>query len=278
MELKFITQLIFLSDICFVNQEVGYIISGYGPPNPISKIWKTTNGGINWVTLIQQSIFLNSIFFKDSLNGIAAGFYGPSILLTNNAGVTWNPIWSINIEILSGIYTSSGEIFVVGMKQGSSKMSSSSNGGQSWIEELTVPGSYNQFRGVFFINSNTGWVVGYPKLIYKTTNGGLTFAESTINVIPDKYSLSQNYPNPFNPTTKISFALPKQGLVTIKVFDMLGKEIETLVNESLKPGKYEAAFDGSSYPSGVYFYRLTISHGGSSTDGFTETKRMVLIK
>ncbi len=72
--------------------------------------------------------------------------------------------------------------------------------------------------------------------------------------------------------------MPKAGLVTIKVFDVLGKEIETLVNENLKPGTYEAAFDGSNYPSGVYFYRLTINHSGTSADGFTETKRMVLIK
>ena len=73
-------------------------------------------------------------------------------------------------------------------------------------------------------------------IIYGDTS--LTAVNNISSETPASYSLSQNYPNPFNPTTKISFAMPKQGLVTIKVFDVLGKEIETLVNENLKPGTY----------------------------------------
>ena len=89
--------------------------------------------------------------------------------------------------------------------------------------------------------------------------------------IPTVYSLSQNYPNPFNPVTKINFALPKQGFVTLKIYDVLGREIRSLVNEVKSAGNYSVDFNASEYSSGVYFYRL-------ETEGFSDIKRMVLIK
>jgi hypothetical protein len=89
--------------------------------------------------------------------------------------------------------------------------------------------------------------------------------------IPGKYSLHQNYPNPFNPSTSIRFDLPKQGFVSLKVFDISGREVAELVKEELSAGVYEYNFDGSELGSGVYFYKLT-------TNNFSETKRMVLVK
>ena len=94
--------------------------------------------------------------------------------------------------------------------------------------------------------------------------------------IPQNFSLSQNYPNPFNPVTKIKFSLPhssNQGAEAVKlvVFDILGREAATLVNEKLSPGTYEVDWDGSNFNSGVYFYRI---QAGS----FIETKKMVLLK
>ena len=85
------------------------------------------------------------------------------------------------------------------------------------------------------------------------------------------YSLHQNYPNPWNPVTKISFQIPKSSFVTIKVFSILGKEIQTLISREMNQGSYEISFDGLSIPGGVYFYRMT-------TEEFTDTKRMILIK
>ncbi len=89
--------------------------------------------------------------------------------------------------------------------------------------------------------------------------------------VPSIYSLSQNYPNPFNPVTKINFALPKQGLVTLKVYDVIGREVRTLVNEMKNAGSYSVDFNGSELSSGVYFYRI-------QANDFTEVKRMMLIK
>ncbi|MCX6165176.1 MAG: T9SS type A sorting domain-containing protein, partial [Ignavibacteriae bacterium] len=91
------------------------------------------------------------------------------------------------------------------------------------------------------------------------------------STIPSEYRLFQNYPNPFNPSTNIRYQITNNGFVSLKVFDALGREIETLVNEKQPEGTYEAIFDGRNLPSGIYFYRL-------QTDNFTETKRMVFLK
>lgn len=91
------------------------------------------------------------------------------------------------------------------------------------------------------------------------------------SLTPDKYSLNQNYPNPFNPTTNILFAIPKNSNVTLKIFDMLGREVATLVNERLSPGTYSADWNAGGYPSGVYFYKL-------ETEGYSEIKKMILTK
>ncbi|MFA7361466.1 MAG: T9SS type A sorting domain-containing protein [Candidatus Kapaibacterium sp.] len=91
------------------------------------------------------------------------------------------------------------------------------------------------------------------------------------NENPLTYSLKQNYPNPFNPSTKISFAIPKQGFVTLKVYDILGKEVSTLVNEVKGAGNYLVDFSGDGLHSGVYFYVL-------ETEGFTKTMKMLLVK
>jgi hypothetical protein len=89
--------------------------------------------------------------------------------------------------------------------------------------------------------------------------------------IPAKFSLKQNYPNPFNPTTNIKFSLPKSSLVKLVVYDITGREVETLVNENLNAGTFNAAWNAVKYSSGVYFYKLV-------TGSFIETKKMILIK
>src|SRR5207249_1549368 len=83
----------------------------------------------------------------------------------------------------------------------------------------------------------------------------------SISTVAENFRLSQNYPNPFNPTTKIEFAIPKSSFVTLKIFDVLGKEVSTLVSENLKTGAYSVDFNGENISAGVYFYRL-------SADGF----------
>ncbi|RKX28901.1 MAG: hypothetical protein DRP47_03105 [Candidatus Zixiibacteriota bacterium] len=89
--------------------------------------------------------------------------------------------------------------------------------------------------------------------------------------LPTKFGLSQNYPNPYNPSTVISYDVPKASHVTLSVFNVLGQEVTTLVDEEKEAGTYEIVFDGSDIASGIYFYRI-------AADNFSETKKMVLVK
>jgi hypothetical protein len=90
-------------------------------------------------------------------------------------------------------------------------------------------------------------------------------------VVPKEFKLEQNYPNPFNPTTTISFAIPKNAAVSLKIFDVLGKEVKSLVNEEMSPGNYSVSFDGSNLSTGIYYYRLKAGE-------FSRVKKLLLAK
>ena len=106
----------------------------------------------------------------------------------------------------------------------------------------------------------------------------LTFLEEE-NYIPMEYKLMQNYPNPFNSSTVISWQLPIRNQVILKVYDILGNEIETLVNELKETGRHEIEFNANNLASGVYFYQLKANDPESSSgQGFVETKKMILLR
>lgn len=110
-----------------------------------------------------------------------------------------------------------------------------------------------------------------PVNIYANQEALITGINQNGTTIPDNFSLSQNYPNPFNPVTNIKFNLPKSGYVKLVVFDVMGREVATMLNENLNAGSYTADFDASNLSSGIYFYKLV-------TADFTDTKKMMLVK
>ena len=103
-----------------------------------------------------------------------------------------------------------------------------------------------------------------------TVETSVTNEEEIINT-PTDFVLNQNYPNPFNPTTTISFSIPFSGFTSLNVYDILGNEVATLVNEEKPAGNYEVSFNASSLPSGTYFYRIQAGL-------FIETRKMILMK
>ena len=132
------------------------------------------------------------------------------------------------------------------------------------------------FPGIPFTHEDFPWsMYGHDR--YRTNQLGFippdepVGIQPTSSIVPDKFSLFQNYPNPFNPATTIKFDIRTTAFTKLSVFDILGREIQTLVNEELKTGSYSLVFDGSEYNSGVYFYRL-------ASGDFTETKRMLMVK
>jgi hypothetical protein len=130
----------------------------------------------------------------------------------------------------------------------------------------------------------------YPnRHIRATTHGNGVFERSLVSnpllgivnngQLPKEFRLFQNYPNPFNPSAKVKFDIAKAGNVTLSVFDITGRLVTSLVNERLQPGSYEVKFDGTSYSSGIYFYRIQAGDPSTSSgQGYTDTKKMILLK
>jgi hypothetical protein len=110
-----------------------------------------------------------------------------------------------------------------------------------------------------------------PATEYETWPDGLVSVRQINTGIPEKYTLNQNYPNPFNPTTQIRFSIPQEAQVSLKIFNILGQEVATLVNEKLKAGSYTSDFNASKISSGVYFYRI-------EAGTFSMTKKMIFLK
>ncbi|MBS4064561.1 MAG: T9SS type A sorting domain-containing protein, partial [Chitinophagaceae bacterium] len=119
-------------------------------------------------------------------------------------------------------------------------------------------------KGFMYVCSKNG--------LYRTPNSVVTEVKNNeSNKLPARYQLKQNYPNPFNPVTTINYSLPKSGVVSLKIYDILGREIKTLVNEEKSVGNYSIKFDGSNLSNGVYFYRI-------QTGDFSQTKKLILLK
>ena len=104
---------------------------------------------------------------------------------------------------------------------------------------------------------------------------GLGFLEEQNDELPTEFLLEQNYPNPFNPSTSIQYAISSRQFVMLKVYDILGREIETIVNEEKPAGTYEITWNAADLPNGVYFYQL---QAGPSADEFIDVKKMILLK
>jgi len=115
---------------------------------------------------------------------------------------------------------------------------------------------------------------------YKFAYGSLNISNLTdvniVNQVPTNFKLFQNYPNPFNPNTSINYQLPVSGNVKLKVYDILGREVSTLVDAFKQAGNYKVTFNGSQFSSGVYLYRIAV--GGNQAGSYSAVKKMILIK
>jgi photosystem II stability/assembly factor-like uncharacterized protein len=263
-----------VNDICTLNSNTGFVSGNM--QNSEDRIYKTTDAGSTWFQVFGGNGQYNATYkmkFINSSTGYGAGY---NILKTTNGGTNWfqvnAPVSSFcsSIEIVNDVMyvTTYGAVY------------KSTNAGLIW-GTLDIP-TTERIEFAMFFNENTGIIAGNNNIILKTTNGGGNFSVNINNNgsnIANDYYLSQNYPNPFNPVTRIKFSIPeninrinRNGIVTLKVYDILGKEVETLVNESLQPGTYEVTFDGSALNSGVYFYQLSINNERLAA------KKMLLIK
>ncbi len=247
-----------------------------------SRIYYSSNNGANWsIQTASPETQITAIWFD--MNGSATGYCGGNnIHKTTNYGANWVSIGGPGTGLIlgvAGLTMWGGNLWYV--RSGSSVIYFGYGEG-TWFSQHTAPaGTYRHVT--------TDRIPNQPFLGYAVrTNGGISFTQIFVQgiknlggEIPESFSLSQNFPNPFNPNTKIRFAVTSldnglQPIVQLKLFDVLGREVATLVNEQLQPGTYEAEFDGIDFPSGVYYYTLEADPETSS--GFREMKKMVLIK
>lgn len=239
-----------------------------------SRVYFTSNYGTTWnvqSTAPEINTYAIGMINFGTWDGLAGG---TNLMRTSNSGTNWTSQTSVGAGNFSGFVLFPAPVdnnVSYGYCWYTRNTTSIYRGasGSGWAIEYTAPaGNYRHFAQTRA--GTTCWGV--------RSNGGITKAayffsgiSQTGNEIPASYRLGQNYPNPFNPVTKFKFQIPKHSAVNLTIYNTLGKEVQTLVNQSLSPGTYEADFDGSSLPSGVYYYRL-------ETGDFTETKKMVLIK
>jgi len=163
------------------------------------------------------------------------------------------PVFHLKMELFDSTYTS----LIAKISNGLSEMDTTIalNSGQYFLEISGIP-------------DVKSWEFAYAFSVGFTPTTSVTTDK---NDIPKEYSLLQNYPNPFNPSTTISFTLPVESFVNLKIFDVLGREVSSLVNEKKIAGHYSVTVNGSNWPSGVYFYRL-------QAGTFSETKKLILLK
>lgn len=248
------------------------------------RVYKSTNRGQSWSvsqTSLGQNAVINSLAFQDGRNGLAVSAIDGNnfnvvpnkMAKTTDGGVTWTTITAPAIPTASSLAYVPGTANSYVLTGGSNLPGSSytQDGGATW----TNVDNAKYFRAVAFVAPDVGWAGGYTTAahggMYKWRGTALAVTERKDEKIPLRFELSQNYPNPFNPSTIISYQLPSTSLVTLKVYNLLGHEIATLVQKQQPAGKYEVNFDASKLPGGLYFYRL-------ETMGLTVTKKMILTK
>jgi photosystem II stability/assembly factor-like uncharacterized protein len=237
----------------------------------------TSDGGNTWMELFPAGIdlYTRGIYFINPLEGWIVGYSGTTdyVIKTSDGGLSWEiqVIPFISYFEPRDIHFINNEVgWVVGTGDPTGVMLSTSNGGLIW-EIVDFPNSYNLLQ-VDFIDNNLGWVLGGYGTILKTTNGGVTFIQDkNLSEVIMEFILSQNYPNPFNPSTSIEYRVASIEYVTLKIFDVLGREVTTLVNEEKQPGVYEVDFNAGDLASGVYYYQL-------KAGSFIETKKMILLR
>ncbi|MBK9333644.1 MAG: T9SS type A sorting domain-containing protein [Ignavibacteria bacterium] len=243
------------------------------------KLLKTTNGGINWLN--QSNININRIknsYFNDINTIIAIGDNG-KIMYTSNSGITWiNRSTSTNVNLRSVYMTEENNLYVSG---NNGIILFSSDQGLTWAKQ---PANLNTtINSLQFFNSNSGIAVTDEGQILLTSLGTVEMGNENrlLSFNPDYkkndfnlnngFELFQNFPNPFNPITQINYTLPENTFVTIKVYNVLGKEVKSLVNEYMDTGDHFVNFDATGLSSGIYFYKI---FAGSNID----QKQMLLIK
>jgi len=229
-------------------------------------VFRSTNNGVNWILVNSglTSTNISSLVIKGStlFAGTDAG-----VFRTTNNGNNWKQINSglTDTAILALTYTTNQDRIFAGTQSG---MFYTTVTGTKWTKINT--GLKSTYVTCLATDNDFVYAAIASAGVWKYSLAKMNDKEITMNNSNTKIQ-TQNHPNPFNPTTVICYQVKTVSKVTLKIYDAMGREIQTLVNESMQPGMYDVTFDGSQLASGVYYYKLT-------SGDYMETKRMLLIK
>lgn len=239
-------------------------------------ILQSTNAGNSWNEIPSGTIAtLYCLSYGSALLGIVVGERG-TILRTADGGSTWNARSSGTLNTLRGVWMADAN---TGVAVGDSMtVLRTTDGGLTWKPESG--GSFSALNAVTVNGATRGYIVGEGGTILGPTPGlPVSVQDPPPPRVPVAFSLDQNYPNPFNPTTAISCRLAAVSYVTLRVYDVLGRDVATLVNEVRSPGQYTVRWNASGYSSGVYFYRLSVGPPADGMDNvFVQTKKLIILK
>jgi len=239
--------------------------------------YASTNNGLTWIeTIINTTAGGNMSYFAASGNTMVSTIVGTGAVVSTDGGQTWvvnnpgNPALFVTYVI-----NFNGSVYGITSGSGVHRFNSSTKTWESVSKGLPDALSFQISKALTaYGNSLYVAIIGFldsKASIFSSSDNGANW-----NSIPADFDLSQNYPNPFNPETTISYKVQAASNVSLKVYDILGNEVATLVDEFKQPGNYKVMFNVktpymASLPSGVYFYTL-------KAESFSETKRMLLIK
>ena len=254
-----------LHGVHFFDANTGYAVGEAGA------VFKTTDGGGTWVEQASGTLReFSSVYAVTPDTAWAVGVNGLAVR-TVDGGTTWDSLYLGTLHHFSEIqFVDMLTGWISGGDNTHATMLHTTDGGNTWVMQNT--GATDYLYGFFFVDANNGWAVGYDGTILHTTTGGTGVEEiREFSVSQSDIVLSQNTPNPFSRNTNISFVLPEVQRVRLSVYDLIGKEVATLVEGELPAGRHDVDFDGKDLPNGVYFYRLNAGE-------VTRTKICVLLK
>lgn len=236
----------------------------------------TSNGGLSWYSSPSYVPNVNFVFaiMVDENTAFVTGNNG-TIIKTTNMGESWE---SINTGVNNTLYrirfADDQNAISVGTE---GTILVTTDGGASWLNESN--GISNDLNCLYVVDNLVSYTGGTDGIILKSTNGGITWFDQTQNpsgkiTVTDKTGL-KIYPNPTNPNSVISYSVSELSFVTIKIFDILGKELDLVVNEIHNKGTYSVSFDGTKLSSGMYFCKMIMQNNNGIT---AKTMKIILVK